>query len=121
MDISTRESCRAYVLPQASWANGVTAALTPTMKVNGMVEMIEVKINNNTGDKTLTLTITDENSGQLYTKAGIPESATTIYNSNKATADFDKFMSAGLLTFTLTPSGDPGESGMTADIVLFVR
>ena len=94
------------------------------MKVRGKVEQITVQISNATNSITFTLTITDEDSAQLYTKASIAENATAIYlaNSNKASqdADFNAFLADGQLTFTLTPSGDPGASGVTVDVALFV-
>ena len=111
-------------IEQQSWASGATAALAPIRKVTGRVEQIVVKISNATNGITFTLTITDEDSAQLYTKASIAENATAIYtaNSNKATqdADFNAFLADGTLTFTLTPSGDPGASGVTVDVAVFV-
>ena len=112
---------RKITLPQQSWANGVKADIVITCPIHGKVEQIVVKINDNTGNRTLTLTITSQNeSGQLYTKAGIPENATTVYNANKATADFDAFLCDEICTFTFTPSEDPGTTGMTADVALYV-
>ena len=112
---------RKIKIPQQSWASGITAATTPTYALHGRVEQIVVKINNNTGNATLTLTITSENeSGELYTKTGIPENASTVYNANKATPDFDAFLADEICTFTFTPSGDPGASGMTADVAIYV-
>ncbi len=111
-------------IEQQSWATGVTTVKTPTRKVRGKVEQIVVKISNATNGITFTLTITDEDGAQLYTKASIAENATAIYfaNSNKATfdADFNAFLAEGILTFTLTPSGDPGASGVTVDVAVFV-
>ena len=114
------QSVRKLVLPQQSWASGVTAAKAPTMIVRGRVEQIIVIINDNTGNATATLTITNADSAQLYTKIGIPENAKTVYNANKATADFDKFYADEICTFTITPSGDPSTSGMTVDVALYV-
>ena len=110
---------------QAAWANGVTAAVEKTMQVNGIVEQIAVAVNNNTGNRTGTVTITDENGATLFTQASIAENATTTYfaRSYKATqdADFNPFLAVGTLTATITPSGDPGASGMTVDVIFFVR
>lgn len=110
--------------PQAAWASGVTEAVAATMAVNGVVEQIAVKVNDNTGNRTATVTITDENGATLFTKSGIAENATTTYfaRSYKATqdADFNPFLAVGTLTATITPSGDPSTSGMTVDVYLYL-
>ena len=116
---------RKYTIPQQSWASGVTAALTYTLPMHGRVEQIVVKINNNTGDATLTLAITSETQdGTLYSQAAIPENASTVYraNSEKASQDanFNAFLVDEKVTLTMTPSGDPSTSGMTADIAIYV-
>ena len=109
---------------QAAWTSGVTAAVVKTMEVNGVVEQIAVAVNDNTGNRTATVTITDENGATLFTKASIAENATTTYfaRSYKATqdADFNPFLAVGTLTATITPSGDPGASGMTVDVYLYL-
>jgi hypothetical protein len=109
---------------QATWASGVSSAVVKTLNVNGVCEQIAVKVNNNTGNRTATVTITDENGATLFTKSGIAENATATYfaRSYKGTpdADFNPFLVAGTLTATITPSGDPGESGMTVDVYLYL-
>ena len=115
---------RKIVLPQQSWADGITAATTPTLPIHGRVEQIVVEINDNTGNVTLTLNVKNSDGAQLYNKAGIPENALTVYsaNSEKGTqdADFNAFLADEICTLTCTPSGDPGDSGMTADIAFYV-
>jgi len=107
---------------QQSWASGETAAIEVTLpNANGRCEQIAVTVNDNTGNRTLTVTLTDENSAQVYTKAAIPENATTVYNANKGTPDFPAFLMNGPITVSLTPSGDPGASGMTATADFYVR
>lgn len=110
---------------QATWASGVTAAVAKTMNVNGCCEQVTVKVNNNTGNRTATVTITDENSATLFTKSGIAENATTTYfaRSYKAVqdADFNPFLASGVLTATITPSGDPSTTGMTVDVELYLK
>jgi len=109
---------------QATWADGVTAAVAKTMKVNGVCEQIAVAVNDNTGNRTATVTITDENGVTLFTQAGIAEAATTTYfaRSYKAVQDasFNPFLATGVLTATITPSDDPGASGMTVDVMLYL-
>ncbi len=117
-------SVRKLILSQQTWASGATAAVAPTMMVHGKVEQIVVRINDNTNNVTATLTITNADSAQLYTKAAIPENARTVYlaNSNLAVQDaaFDAFLADEICTFTITPSGAPGTSGMTVDVALYV-
>jgi hypothetical protein len=109
---------------QGVWASGASGALQKTMTVNGCCEQITVKVNDNTGNRTATVTITDENGATLYSQATIPENATTLYvaRSHKGTPDasFNPFLAAGVLTATITPSGDPGASGMTVDVALYL-
>ena len=112
---------------QHTFADGVIAALAKTLKgARGICEQIEVVVNNNTGDATATVTITSDLSGQLYTKAGIPENATTAYKARglagTTDSDFPAFLCSGAdLTVTATPSGDPGASGMTVDVYVYLR
>lgn len=109
---------------QATWVNTVSAAVAKTMNVNGCCEQITVKVNDNTGNRTATVVITDENGATLFSKGSIAENATATYHarSYKATqdADFNPFLAAGVLTATITPSGDPGASGMTVDVALYL-
>lgn len=115
-----RDTVARYQLDQQSWASGESDALAPTIDVFGTVEQIEVKLNNNTNNVTATVTITTEDSGQLYTQAGIAENATTVYKATSDATSFDAFLCAGTLTVTITPSGDPGASGLTVDVILYV-
>ena len=105
---------------QQSWASGNTDVLTPTLaNMNFLVESITVVISNATNGITFTVTITDQDSTQLYTQAAIPENASTLYLATKATPDFPAFPVADdTLTATMTPSGDPGASGVTVDLIL---
>ena len=116
---------RKQDLPTQSWVSGVTAALESTMMVRGRVEQIKVKVNNNTGNATATVLIKEaDGSATLFNKGTIAENATTVFKalSNLATqdADFDPFLSAEKLQFTVTPSGDPSTSGMTVDVSLYL-
>jgi hypothetical protein len=111
----------ALQFAQQSWVNGNTDVLTPDLVVNGMVEQIEVVISNATNGITFTVAIATEDGGALYSQAAIPENASTIYKATSDASAFDAFLAAGTLTATLTPSGDPGESGVTVDVILYTR
>jgi len=116
-------SVKRIIIPQQVWASGASGAAlthTLTLPVHGRCEQIEVKINNNTGNATLTLTVTSELSGTVYTKATIPENATTVYNANKATADFDAFLVDGKVTVTMVLSGDPSTSTAIIDVAFLL-
>ncbi len=123
---------RKKSLPQQTWASGVSSAVAPKMAIRGRVEQIVVTINDNTGDKTATLTITGKaaistvTGAILYTKASIPEDAATIYKGTgglggSTDGDFPAFLAEELCTFTITPSGDPSTSGMTVDVDLYIN
>lgn len=110
---------------QHTFANGVTAALEKTLNaVRGICEQIEVVINDNDGNATATVTITSDISGQLYSKAGVPENATTVYRARglagTTDSDFPAFACCSDLTVKVEPSGDPGASGMTVDVYLYL-
>ncbi len=114
-----------YGFSQQSWASGESSALTESLNIIGTIIGISVEINNNDGDATLTLALADADGAALYSKASIPEDATTRYESesSKSTpdADFNPIPVCGAITATFTPSGNPGSSGMTADVILYVR
>jgi hypothetical protein len=107
-------------IPQASWASGETAAVTGTVPcLRGRVDQIEVKVSDNDGGKTVTVTLTSPNGGQLFTKGTIAKASTTVLKATSDAADFDAFYIEGTLSYTITPSGDPGASGLTVDVYLY--
>ena len=109
-------------LPQQIILNGSSSAVTHTLeKMNGTVKQIEVKINDTTGNITFTLSATSELGGVLYTKAAIPENATTVYSSTSDATDFDAFLLAGDIIWTFTPSADPGVSTGIIDVNLYME
>lgn len=101
------------VLPQLSWASGETGALTATLSGhNGRITQIIVKNSNATNAITVTVAITDDSSFTMFSAASIPENA-----DNPLSAAVD--ITNDTYTFTVTPSGDPGASGMTTDIAIY--
>lgn len=121
----TKRSCQRVRFTQQSWASGETGALTSQVDVCGKVVQVEFIISNATNGITFTGTVTNADSSQLYTQAAVPENASTPYfsESNKGTqdADFNPFWLDGVSTVTLTPSGDPGASGVTVDFIITVE
>jgi hypothetical protein len=107
---------------QQSWASGETTAATSTLaNVNGLVEQIEVVVGATTNNITFTVAITTANSGSVYSQAAIADDGTSIYKATSDSTNFDAFLACGTLTFTITPSGDPGASGATIDVLIYVR
>lgn len=112
-----------YEFAQLSWADGVTAADTETLSnLNGLCEQIKIVVSNATNGITVTVAITDPDGGSLVSVAAIAENATTFLKATSDASDFDAFLlSDGTYTLTVTPSGDPGTSGVTVDVDLYLR
>ena len=114
-------------LAQQSWVNGVSAAIEDIdfKDVKGKCSQLEVTLNNNTNNVTATVTIKTANGGILYTKAAIPENASTVYIANSlggtTDSDFKAFLASGDLLVDITPSGDPGTSGLTVDVDIYLE
>lgn len=119
---SAQYTVARYQFAQQSWAAAVSATTEPVLlDVSGKCEQIEVVVNNNTNNVTATVTITSQNSGTLFTQAAIAENATTVYKATSDSTDFDAFLINGNLTAAITPSGVPGASGLTVDVILYLR
>ena len=105
---------------QQSWASGETAAATVSMNnANMLIERMDVIVSDATNGITFTVTITDENSSQILSEASLAENASNVLLATKSTADFDAVPVNNTLTATITPSGDPGASGVTVDVILY--
>ena len=103
--------------------NGGTTEVTTTLKVNMVIEQITVKVNDNDGNATMTVAIRDDNAATLWSEAAIAENATTVFRySTLSDTDLPlKVLVNGTITIGATPSGDPGESTGTVDVVLYGR
>ena len=109
-----------YSVDRASWASGEDSAVEMTVTgVNCILKRMQVIASDTTNSITFTVAITDENGGTVLSIAGISDDATTDKNALKATPDFSPVVLANTLTVTVTPSGDPGASGATVDIILY--
>jgi len=118
--LDARKPVACYHFTQQTWASGASGAKTATLNLNGICEQIEVKVNNNTGDRTATVALATANGGTLFNVSGIAENATTVLKATSDATDFDAFLCDGAITATITPSGDPGESGMTVDVYVYL-
>jgi len=112
-----------YEFAQLSWASGASGAKTATLSnINGICEQFKTVASNATNGITVTVAITDADSGSLVSVATIAENATTFSKATSDASDFDAFLvSDGTYTLTVTPSGDPGSSGITVDVDIFLR
>lgn len=111
-------------IAQQSWASGITTAATGTTgtaNLNGICEQIEVVVSNATNGITFTVALASAQAGALFSKAAIAENATTVLKATSDSTDFDAFLACGTLTWTITPSGDPGASGVTVDVYIYMR
>jgi len=101
---------------QFSWASGASAAKTQPISHNGFLKQFYTIINDNTGNRTLTVEILDQDSVSVYSLAGIAENATTTTQLTTTT-----MAPVGEKYFVkVTPSGDPGASGMTVTLKMFL-
>lgn len=119
-----RSPIARYELVQQTWASGNTDVLTPTLaKLNGEIVQVEVDVaEDTTNNITFTLAITTPNAGLVFSIAAIPDDGATIFTSLSDSTDFDGFVAGNdTLTFTLTPSGDPGATGATVDVNVWMR
>ena len=97
------------------WENTDTGAQSQAVPLNGVIMAMIAQVNDNTGNRTITLALVDDLAGSLFSAAGIAENATTV---KVAPTDFVEIPVNGTLTVTVTPSGDPGATGMTAIVEL---
>jgi hypothetical protein len=97
-----------------TWASGETDAIVKTIHERGVVKVYYGVFTNATNPITFTVTVKDEDGVQLYTKADFAENATELVASLNIPVDKG-------FTITVTPSGDPGASGVIGTVVLFVQ
>ena len=90
-----------------------TTEVTGDISLNGIIGTITVAVNDTTNTVTGVLTVTDEDGAILYTSTSIADDGTTVIPGVD-------ILVAGAVTLGFTPSGDPGASTMTANIVLYV-
>ena len=104
------------VVARATWASGDTAAVTITVpNVNGILGSMTVKNSNATNPITVSASLTDELGGVYPNFTAIAENSSAVKTSS---TDFDAVPINGDYTLTITPSGDPGASGLTVDVSL---
>jgi FlaG/FlaF family flagellin (archaellin) len=82
-------------------ANGGVAQGTTSDSFNGIIGTIIVVLPDSTNGVTTTLSITDEDSYELYSRAALADNQTHVLTGVD-------ILAAGNLTFGMTASGDPG-------------
>ena len=92
--------------------NGGTTEVTIPWYLNGVIRTMVSTINNTTNSVTATVAIKDEGDLTIYSVGSLAE------NTSTTTTDVDAYC-AGQLTIGVTPSGDPGASTMTVDLVIY--
>lgn len=121
---SLRKPIARYELAQQTWVSGNSDVLTPTLaKINGEIVQVEVDVaEDTTNNITFTLAITTPNSGSVFSIAAIADNGATVFTALSDSTDFNGFVAGDdTLTCTLTPSGDPGATGATVDVNVWVR
>ncbi len=92
-----------------------------TFNANGTIRQVSVAINDNTGNATATIEIRDAAGAILWTEAAIAENATAVfqYNTRSATDLPLAILCAGVVTVGCLASGDPGASGLIANVIVW--
>lgn len=93
------------------WASGASAA-KESSKISsnygvhqGQLVGFKLTVNNNTGNRTVTLGIKDKDGDVIYTSGACAEAVTTITMGLNIPLVEQELI-------VITPSGDPGESGL---------
>lgn len=120
------QTCGKRMITELTWASGSSAAQTDDMIINGKCSQIEVDVaENTTNDITFTVAVTTVDGGSLYSQASIPDNGSTIYQAyslgGTTDSDFNAFLMAETVTVTVTPSGDPGTTGATVNVGIYVE
>ena len=111
-DLRGKRPIARVKLAQFSWASGATDAVSKDLPFTGMMRQFVTVVNDNTANRTATVAILDGDDYELYSLAAIPENATTVTTLSSST---EVCVPQGC-TVKVTPSGDPGASGMTVDV-----
>ena len=98
------------VFSQMSWASGVSAEIEDSsLEISGVLTRVLVNLSTSTNLVNAKLTITDADGFEIYWG-----------NFSPGNPMMDVCVPVdGVLTVGVTPSGDPGASGITADIKFY--
>lgn len=106
-------------------ATGATLIQTEDVQINGAIRAISVGLNNNTGNKTVDVSIVDADGAVLIaleTTAEATDSAPVIQQfMTPSLTDLPmRLMCAGTITVSAVISGDPGSSTGLADVSIYM-
>jgi len=122
-DFRTRgESVGKISLTEQSWASAESGALTGTITLVGRCEQVEVDVaENTTNGITFTVALTTADGAALFSQAAIADNGSTLFKATSDATDFDAFLAAEIVTFTITPSGAPGATGATVNVGVYLE
>jgi hypothetical protein len=116
------------MITEMAWLNGASGGAleqTEDVIINGKCTQVEVDIaENTTNNITYTVAVTTVDGGILYSQATIPDNGATIYRAYSmggTDSDFEAFLMAEVVTVTVTASGDPGTTGATVNVGLYIE
>ncbi len=102
----------------------LSADISTTLNLNGTIRQITVGVSDNTGNKTATIDIIDDNGSVLFTTETIAENTTSApvvqhFMTESATDLPLAVLVTGTITVNANLSGDVGASGIEIDVVLY--
>ncbi len=102
----------------------LSADISTTLNLNGTVRQITVGVSDNTGNKTATIDIIDDNGSVLFTTETVAENTTSApivqhFMTESATDLPLAVLITGTITINANLSGDVGASGIEIDVVLY--
>lgn len=106
-------------------ATGATLTQTADVQINGAIRAISVGLNNNTGNKTVDVSIIDADGAILIALATTAENTTSApviqqFMTLSLTDLPMRLMCAGTITVSAVISGDPGSSTGLADVSIYM-
>lgn len=105
------------------WASGASAAINKVVGVDspdaeGLTHTIFVHGTNTTGGITYTVALKDAYGHTLFSKATLADDTEYLYDPDAA--ENHEFPIGSGSVLTVTPSGDPGVSGFTVTVFVYV-
>lgn len=95
-----------------TWISGETAAVDKTVDLNAIWRSAVVEVSNPTNVITVTLALLDQDGCSRSSTAAIARNASTLVSLTGLWID-------EAMTVRVTPSGDPGASGLTVTVHLY--
>ena len=114
---------------QLTYDNGASGAGlvdTATVKINGVIEQIEIEISAaSDGSLTATVALASAQDASLFSEASLADATThfktALSKGGTTDADFNPALIDGVLTLTGTIDKDPSTNGVTIDVTIFYR